>query len=242
MQQRFTGSFNLCGYNAVYRCRAVTRGGGVDIFVHKTLNHVKLPILPKCAYDILTLDVKRGCQNFYVNAGYNPRLTLLDEFCIQLEYSLNKLKNQPVYLLGDFNVDPVRDYRAYSPMRDLIAAYGFYLCNRIFPTRTVNSTTGLLDHIYTNNKVGRFNVFNIDKIFSDHNLLLFIVHDLQSNDTYTWYTCSKTNHVELARYFDRNPFTCDVPCSETYYTELQNYVKIRLQACIKTRMIYKKKN
>ena len=241
IQEDSVNFFNLNGYNAIFQCRSENKGCGVVIYVHNSHSFVKVTGM-SCIHDVLIIDVLIGKKNYYFVAVYNPKINQLKEFLLDLELCLSRLRLQTTFILGDFNVGPSRDQSSYSLIEDLMGSYNFFLCNKSLPTRSMGNSSALLDHIYMNNLDLKHLTYNIDKIFSDHNLLLIRLYIDNMETDSPLFKCTRLDYTKLDHYFENKQFVTISECPRLFYDELKECVKGGLEASSITKCIRKKDN
>ena len=146
-------SISIEGYNIVRRDRK-THAGGVLMYVRSDLayNHrqdLQNDNLEDLWIELLLQDTKK----IYIGTCYRaPRNNNLKD-C--LESSLSKLEGEcDTYILGDFNFCWLKNNSNRNIMKNFTQLLDFYNFKQLIDraTRVTDTSSTLLDHIYTNNK------------------------------------------------------------------------------------------
>ena len=152
-------SFLSSDYEHYKRYRENRRGGGVSLFVHRSLSCNLLP-------DISTMNDSMECifvelnacsprnKPIVIGAMYRPPNTNISSFVtdhLNPILSHPRIQSKTSYILGDFNVN-LLNHSSHPPTADFIdamfAASFLPLINR--PTRISNTSSTLIDNIFTN--------------------------------------------------------------------------------------------
>ena len=129
-------------------------------------------------------------KQFLILTCYRSPTGNLNVFCKNIENVLNLLwkANVKIILIGDFNLDPTRDYKKYKILKNILSTYN--LKNIInMPTRE----NYILDHIYMS-EVSNFHIIN--NYISDHRTIFFNFLNLN--------TPANINKQILRRNFNKN--------------------------------------
>lgn len=155
--------FNIDGYQVpVQYYRSDRRGGGIMLYMKNNLEFKPrndIVINDGCT-ESLFIEIEKemfsALKNIIIGVIYRPPNSNMDNFNIALETTLNYLKgeNRVMYLLGDYNIDLLKEdsHSQTSEFENLLYSHGLFpLITK--PTRVpVNSAT-LIDNIFTNNFV-----------------------------------------------------------------------------------------
>ena len=160
--------------NVANYCRSVQKGGGVGIWCHKDVRAKSITLPVKCSErdfemcGILLNDsnIARGNETAMLTCYRAPRSDFV-VFTENLVKVLDKVykPNRQVILVGDFNLDPIRDAKDYTYVSDLLSCYNIINVVKE-PTRGDNT----LDHVYTN--ISFRSCVVQDNNFSDHRAIL----------------------------------------------------------------------
>lgn len=164
-------------YNSYFLCRDGNRGGGVVVYVLKTITSNKSFELN--FMDNSFLNINFSCFKFNLLAIYRPPSSDKSEFLNKLEEIL--ANNNKTYIVGDLNLDLLKpNDSAIQKYLDILNSYGYLTLNKTsqhHATRiqNINNRTSrtIIDHIATN-------IFNLnyylsvhDFFKSDHRIVLF---------------------------------------------------------------------
>lgn len=144
--------YNLSNFNAHFKNKN-THGGGVAIFLHKCFSSVLLHNISLQLPHVESLFIK-VTQPFSFITGmiYRPPNANYAEFLSSIESIAEYLVNQnlPCYMMGDFNVNLLKnDNKAYDLINLLFSHYFFPTITK--PTRVTATSASLIDHIWTSN-------------------------------------------------------------------------------------------
>ena len=95
----------------------------------------------------------------------------LSELCYSFELTIEKLKSRKLmyYIGGDFNADLLKSNSDTNIKDFMNLTYSLGCITLItLPTRITTTSSTLLDHVYTNNVVGKRESFILVKDVSDH--------------------------------------------------------------------------
>ena len=148
--------YNIAGYTFIHNDRVDHRGGGVAIFIK---NDIEFKIrsdlsaffhngVENIVIEIMNLNAK----NIILASIYKPPETSIPTFTEDLGNALDLVnhENKLCYLAGDFNIDILKlDNQSIVHFINTLALYS---CNPSFdiPTRVTNSSSTLIDNIFTN--------------------------------------------------------------------------------------------
>ena len=159
--------FQLPNYTHYYSVRTDSRGGGVSIYVHNTLNHSLVDEVYAGGINYLWVRLEKHAVN--IGAVYNPGNNNTREF---LEvYSSQLIRKPRSIVFGDFNIDLLTKNSKTKYYRDAMKESGYGFLNNIhedYSTRETASTKTILDHVCTNLKDKSFHMVIIDSPMSDH--------------------------------------------------------------------------
>ena len=158
----------------VYKNRIGKTGGGIGIFVRNNLKFITRQDLEYDSdyFESMVVEILNfNRKNYFIIVIYRPPNTDPFKFLNDLNGMLFKLKpyiNKPIYILGDFNIDLIKnDYRNVGEHFSSVM-YSFNFTSLIFsPTRFSNTTSSLIDNIFTNNHVAHASG-TISSNISDH--------------------------------------------------------------------------
>ena len=175
-------NFSFKNYDFVNVNRKLKKGGGVGIYIsqhlkYKTrndLNATKEDIIESVFTEIPT----KVSKNIIVGVIYRPPNSKFDEFERTLNETLSKIdkENKTCYLMGDFNVDMLKNETcdfANRLTQNLFTSFYFPLIT--MPTRITQHTATLIDNLFSND-LEKINYSQNGLIFSDISDHLPIFH------------------------------------------------------------------
>jgi len=150
---------SIPGYNCVCRSRSTGRGGGLALFFDSDLDIIikdrpDLDSPDSIVYESLIVQISqsnKAAKDIIVGVLYRPPNTNIDTFLSNLSNLLDTLnkENRPTYLLGDYNIDLLKQNTHSESFLNLLLSSGFYpKIDR--PTKVTNTTATLIDNILTN--------------------------------------------------------------------------------------------
>ena len=145
------------GYGVICASRKVRKGGGVALLIREGLTYRERPDLgtfTEGEFESLFIEVVRGGgrRNDVVGVVYRPPGGSVVGFSDEMARILAKVRGLDGYVMGDFNVDLVRE-GTHGPTSDFMGRFmqgGFYPLISL-PTRLTDTTATLIDNIWTNN-------------------------------------------------------------------------------------------
>lgn len=233
---------SLPNFNFVSKNRNLKAGGGVGFFIKESLKFITRDDLQFDSdyFESMVVEIFNVAgKSYLIIVIYRPPNTDPFKFFNDLSNLfklLKSYKNKPIYILGDFNIDLLKnDYRNVGEhFISLMNSFNF-VSLILSPTRITGSTSSLIDNIFTNNYVAHSSG-TISSNISDH-LPVFtqfeIMHfptdseNLILSSNFCQRNLLKLNHHLHS--FDWNPIlNCtDVDIAmDTFITFLQNAVHI----------------
>ena len=151
-------AYSLPGYNHFSLCRPRI-GGGVSLFVRDSIHCITrddLRILSD-SIECLFIEIPRlemnTLQNIIIGVVYRPPGACPDEFCLQFDLILSKIKSETkiTYITGDFNINLLNSDTHPPTQRflDQMFSYSFFPLIRK-PTRVDRTSATLIDNIFCN--------------------------------------------------------------------------------------------
>ena len=145
----------LPDYNLEYMNRVGRNSGGVCLYIRNDIKYKLRTDLCRANsnFESCFIEIENNnCRNILVGAIYRAH-TSIDIFNTDVNHVLQILstENKNYYLLGDFNIDLLKDetHRPTSEFLDLI--YSYYLVPTILkPTRITETSATIIDNIMTN--------------------------------------------------------------------------------------------
>ncbi|KOB76313.1 Cytochrome P450 protein, partial [Operophtera brumata] len=157
----------LTGYTHYYNFRDDSRGGGVSIFIHNSLDHKLTEEKYTDGNHFLWILLKKISLN--IGLIYKPGRTNFNKFSKTFEQQLEQRKRSIVF--GDFNIDFLKNCPYVSQHMTVLEELGFCILNKIEEshcTRHSKIRKSIIDHIYTDLLEENFNFFIIESAMSDH--------------------------------------------------------------------------
>ena len=148
--------YSLENYNMFNIIRDTKRGGGVTMYVHKSLKACLEKQLSYCTASIefLTLQVFPKPMSTYselFSVIYRPPNSCHKEFISNLNNSFSQHSNKNWHLLGDFNIDILKYNSNVQAFYNMLESYNF--SPKITkPTRISSKTSTLIDNIFNNTR------------------------------------------------------------------------------------------
>ena len=149
---------NLQHYDYISNFRSNLSGGGVALYIKKTINYTSrydLSHMDEGIFESLFIDIQLSKDE--ITCGTNYRLPKQGkvsniQFQVQLNNVLNTInasKNK-AYIMGDLNYDLLQDsYTFTDNFVDTMYDHSFYpIINK--PTRITRNSSTCIDHIWTN--------------------------------------------------------------------------------------------
>jgi len=169
-------------HNIIHKSRQSRQGGGVGFYIKNKFNYKVLDNLSTIVdgiFESLVVCVEAGSKKFILANIYRPNTSLhnispseqLDLFNMELANLLEQISNlnKPAYICGDMNIDLLK-INTHNPTEtyfDNISAFGFLqLITK--PTRIVNFSATLIDHLLTNDIKNNYKSGIIVTDISDH--------------------------------------------------------------------------
>ena len=180
--------FNLENYEMTFLPKSCCAHGGLIIYVHKQFEcRVMTEVVVQASgweYVCVKVSHRKPQSKIYVLCNIyrkpNEIVDDLDTFTIELSLLLYKIKNlkHSLYVCGDFNIDllKVKENRHYCKYFDKIIAHGLFP-KITLPTRICESSSTLIDNIFTDNidEVGTSGIL-LNQI-SDHQMMFTLVEN-----------------------------------------------------------------
>ena len=143
--------FRIPGYNLEIQCRAKQRGGGVGAYIHSSLNYSRINNISLINAESIWLKLNLMNQTIIMGVVYRKPGTNFEEFKQEFEFVLQNLNldKKLTIIMGDFNVDLTSDEEKSRELIRLTESYGLVQLIKT-ATRVTNTSSTLIDHIYTN--------------------------------------------------------------------------------------------
>ena len=149
--------YSLPGYDMFNSFRNNKRGGGVALYINNNLTVKKLSNFTNVIDDIMecvTVEIiNKNGRNIIVCCIYRSPGTNIELFNDYIEGKLKQVKNKPLYLCGDLNIDLLKTENHVLTKNFLDILYTFGLFPTINkPTRITSVSATIIDNIFTNVK------------------------------------------------------------------------------------------
>lgn len=165
-------SYVIPGFTGSFSCRTDRSGGGLAIFIRDDINFEIIKIADKENF-VITLSLKNILpqqKDLLLTAVYRPPSTNVNEFLNNLNNDICESANQSQIIIGDINIDTLKNSHDSDAYQTMVVSSGFSICNT-HPTR--ESSSSLIDHVVSNiTERLQHNVITIYSDFSDHNLII----------------------------------------------------------------------
>ena len=208
----------LQGYNSFFVSRQTKIGGGVALFTKVNLQVKQIPdscLSVDDVFDCVSIEIVNEGKNIVVCCIYRPPNRSIDNFSQHLHNLLDIFTNKTLYMVGDFNINILNHekHKDTNEFIDLMYSKGMFpLITK--PTRITNTTSTLIDNIFTNdfNHAYKSGVFICD--VTDH----LPVFSVSTNNLNQEVNATK---FEYKRSHDENSLQCFYTAvSEVDWTEV----------------------
>nr|CAH7756466.1 unnamed protein product [Callosobruchus chinensis] len=161
--------------------RSNFKGGGTAIYVKSGLAFNDLGLYDICIekeFEICGISSEiAGLGKTIILCCYrspNSNCNVFIECVTDILYDLYK-SSHTLFLLGDFNIDPIRDKREFAKLCNVLNVFG--LTPRVkWPTRVTNNAASTIDNIFSNCSTKSASLA-VDNNISDHRTVLFDCED-----------------------------------------------------------------
>ena len=172
--QNFKTNVYIDGYQTPFCLGSKTSKGGVALYAKEGISSWERDDLNKVdkSFEAVWIEIENTkSKNIVCGCFYRHPSSDINEFTTYISKSLTKItrEKKECYLMGDFNVDLLK-YESSTKHRDFLnnlTSFG-YLPFILQPTRITDSSTSLIDNIYTNNFSQETRSGNILIQFADH--------------------------------------------------------------------------
>ncbi len=147
--------YNLKNYDSHFSCRDNKKGGGIGVFILKSI--ISQLVYDLCENNNSFLKINLPLLQIDIFAVYRPPNTNIKDFIMKLDELLTNNKNK-IYILGDINIDLLKITNNVNNYLDVINSNGFMVLNYLsenFATRIQHhknntSSKTIIDHVITN--------------------------------------------------------------------------------------------
>lgn len=144
-----TGLYNLHGYRLYSNCRPNNRSGGIIIYVKENLDFSLSNCDTISSAEYLCMYSKR--LDLYILACYRSHSFTPSFFITELNTLLKNCKSKNIVLIGDLNIDILKNDPDSNVYMDFMYDKGFKSCLNI-PTRITEKSESCIDHIFIRTK------------------------------------------------------------------------------------------
>ncbi len=172
-------------------------GGGVAIFVDKTLNFRVIDNMSAVVHNVLeciSIEIyKEKKRNVIISCIYRAPGSSIELFSDWMEEMFSKLSHKTNFICGDFNIDFLNPNKHKMTNDFINTIYSMNLYPKITrPTRITSHCATLIDNILTNDILNNTISGLLVSDISDH-LQVFTVYD---STTTSIFTILKVDYVE----------------------------------------------
>lgn len=187
--------YNLQGYDMYVSCRKCYKnsagkligGGGLIVYVKKEII-VTVHETFSNTFEKIKLEIYQNEKKLKILAYYRPpesqKIKNIDEFLRDVEDELSSGSDR-IMLVGDVNIDLNENCRHACEYKNLLRGFNMELINNNI-TRDISKK--IIDHVTVNfNEACHISIHTIslDKNFSDHNMIITSIEDMEVNNKKT---------------------------------------------------------
>ena len=223
--------YQLGEYSSIYQTRFYnkeknkikSKGSGVCLYIHNSLNFKKLDSVSVCKDHIETLFVKitSFSEPTVIGVVYRPPNSNLEYFNSEYERILDELNGSSVYILGDFNIDILKNpTELEDSFQEILYSNGLTPTISLPTHQRPNCAKTCIDNIHTNimNDTTKSGVI-IDN-FSHHRLIFLLREITEPTDR----ASSKIEKITI--HYDYN-----IPNLEKLCTEIEKDIDHFFHCC-----------
>ena len=156
------------GFTMVRADRPGGKGGGIIVYVRDAFEFVRRSDIDCLGIETIWIElIVPYTRNVLLGFVYRPPSSLVD-WNERFEQQISKVcsEGKKSIVLGDFNVDTLKQER-YDHLDNLMTSYGYKQMITV-PTRIVEDTSTIIDHIYVSDESKVLEVSVPDISLSDH--------------------------------------------------------------------------
>ena len=200
-------AYGISGYNYVHRTRSTRKGGGVSLFVSEKsiCSEMANHCMVNDYIESLFVKITNNGMTFVIGIVYRPSNSDIVQFTETLNDILGEVSHMPFYIMGDYNIDLLKNELHPPTEKFLEVMYSNSLLPMIFkPTRETETTATLIDNIFTN----KYNINDdiLQGIFatdiSDH-YMIFYISDKCSTDIEEYQLIRLVNEPRMTKFKER---------------------------------------
>lgn len=163
--------FNIDKFKAVHNCRN-TRGGGASIYIREEIAFIENDMTAYNFNECNIVSLKLVKQKLTIFGVYRPPQNNIEEYINELDKLLENQKETCI-LIGDINLDLLKDTQVVTNYKNTIDMNGFQIQNQLTSknaTRITQTSASIIDHIITNHNL-TCDVTLEDHIITDHKII-----------------------------------------------------------------------
>lgn len=172
--------YNIKSFRPIFNTREHNQSGGIAMYVKDNIKFkiIESQNLFKTA-EIIQIYIKQTDTN--ILAIYRINKTNINTFNNELEDFLQKNIGQKFIIIGDINIDNLKNNTQVNNYKDIYAKFGF-LSTITKHTRQQNNIKSAIDHIFIN-KIDKINIntINYEASLTDHNIIAIKIKNKQKN-------------------------------------------------------------
>jgi hypothetical protein len=171
----------ITNFNKISAFRPNRVGGGASIYVNKILSFRETFVWSNDDDSIVKVEIfdnRKICDVVCVYRTPSPVSQSFGDFIDKLDEVLNNCRPNTI-IVGDMNVDLIKDDARTRSYLDTVHSNGFTVCNQGTITRPQSNTN--IDHILTNNYTTPLDITQLEHYVSDHNIIFVELQHLQAN-------------------------------------------------------------
>lgn len=149
-------NFEMEDYDLTYTNRQNKMGGGVALYVHKTIKYSilqSMSIAVDNVMECLTIEIiNEKKKNIIISCVYRSPGSSINIFNEWVEKLFSAVNDKPLFICGDYNIDLLNpnNHKPTSEFIDLMYGMSFFpLITK--PSRITSHCATLIDNIFTNN-------------------------------------------------------------------------------------------
>jgi hypothetical protein len=234
------GFYNIPNYMSNYSCRTNRNGGGIGIFVHKSLNFKILKNYSDDDINYMTIETLFENCSMRITGFYRPPSFSIDtiahfERIFEDVMSSNRSLNSLIF--GDFNINLLNHTsNMTNDYLSLLNSFGYFVCDPNTITRPSSGT--VIDHVLSNNFLLKANISHFPNYISDHRFIIYEHLNMHVPTTHepNTITFQKLNLNDLKDHLSENvfiePIGADIDILYdsfiNYFTECCNYCSVNI--------------
>lgn len=201
----------------IYRNDRNSRGGGVAIYINKSLKSRKIASSSACdTTEYIFIEILNGIDKCLLGCVYKPPdVTSLDDTAFENFVASNAANYNHIIIAGDFNFNLLQSNKPVNEFKDFLSLYSLSSVNSSYPTHFTATSATLLDLFLVSNVLS---VLKYDQItfsgFSNHDLIFMCYDWHPKNISAETFSFPDLNSVDMRAVFrDADSFNW-----RTFYT------------------------